>query len=67
MLSTKYTWVIGRTCAALVAVASCGGPAQSPGVVPDVEPLDEPIGRHDNLLSPEELELCDRWVPIRRC
>jgi hypothetical protein len=67
MLSTKYTWVIGRTCAALVAVASCGGLAQGPGVVPNVERADKPSGRHDNLLSPEELELCDRWVPIRRC
>jgi hypothetical protein len=64
MRSTAYTSIIGA-CAALAALVGC---AYQPlrGVVPEREPEDAPV-RHDDLLSPDELAVCDRWVPIRRC
>ena len=67
MSNTKYARIIGTACAALVTLAACGGPEQVPGLVPNVEPPDVSIGRHDDLPSPDELKLCDRRVPIPRC
>jgi hypothetical protein len=66
MPNVKYR-MVGTACAALVALAACGGPNQVPGLVPNVEPADEPIGRHDNLPRPDELDFCFRRVPLPHC
>jgi hypothetical protein len=66
MSHTKYR-INGTACAALVALATCGGPGHVPGLGPNGEPPHEPIVSHDNLFTPEELELCDRRVPTPRC
>jgi hypothetical protein len=64
MSNTNYR-IIGTACAALVALAACGGPRPIPGLGPNVE---QPHGpRHDNLPTPDELKFCDRRVPLPRC
>jgi hypothetical protein len=64
--NSKHARIIGTACAALVVLVACG-PAKTPSLVPNVEPLDEPVGRHSHLPGPDEVELCFRRVPIPRC
>jgi hypothetical protein len=67
MSNIKSARIIGTACAALAALAACGGTRQVPGHLPNVEPPHEPIFRLDDLPTPDELELCDRRVPLPRC
>jgi hypothetical protein len=66
MSNTHYARIMGTTCTTVVVLAVCG-PEQVPSPLPNFESVDEPTGRHPDLPSPDELELCFRRVPIPRC
>jgi hypothetical protein len=66
MSNTRYAKIMGNGLHRSGG-ARCLWPKAAPESVPNVESVDESTGRHLDLPSPDELELCFRRVPIPRC